>query len=140
MVMGRDCSFRNWSVYQDRGPRWVGPHVPNTSQHRSDARFQISARNAKTRSVESVQQCQKILQKQSSGGRSLPRPLRNKLETLAQRVEVLWTAFADPVVHKRMMGNFCLTCSVDVASWQRQQVIWVFVAMCSTQSLVPGMT
>ena len=64
--------FRNWSVYQDRGPRWVGPYVPNTSQwsqHRSSARFQNSARNAKTRSVESVQQCQKIRQKQTPGGR-----------------------------------------------------------------------
>ena len=26
MLARRDRSFRNWSVYQDRGPRWVGPH------------------------------------------------------------------------------------------------------------------
>ena len=28
MLVGRDRSFRNWSVYQDRGPRWVGSHGP----------------------------------------------------------------------------------------------------------------
>ena len=56
---------------------------------------------------------------------SLPRPLRIKLETLAQRAEVLWTR---------------LTCSVDLASWQKQQIIWVCVNSCSTQMLVPGMT
>ena len=26
MLVGRDRSFRNWIVYQDRGPRCVGPH------------------------------------------------------------------------------------------------------------------
>ena len=47
-------------------------HVPNAaqcSQFRSGAWFQNSARSAKTRSVDNVQQCHKIRQKQSSGGR-----------------------------------------------------------------------
>ena len=26
MLVGRDHTFQNWSVCQDRGPRWVGPH------------------------------------------------------------------------------------------------------------------
>ena len=28
LLVGRDHSIRNWSVHQDRGPRWVGPHGP----------------------------------------------------------------------------------------------------------------
>ena len=28
MLLGRDRSCRKWSVYQDRGARWVGPHGP----------------------------------------------------------------------------------------------------------------
>ena len=28
LLVDRDCSCRNWSVYQDSGPRWVGPHGP----------------------------------------------------------------------------------------------------------------
>ena len=55
MVVGRDRSFRTWNVYQNRGPRWVGPHVPNApqwSQNRSAARFQNCARSAKTRQVQ----------------------------------------------------------------------------------------
>ena len=46
-------------------------YVPNArqwSRHRSGVRFQNTARSAKTRSVESVHQCHKIRQKQSSGG------------------------------------------------------------------------
>ena len=27
-LVGRDHCFRNCSAYQDRGPRWVGPHGP----------------------------------------------------------------------------------------------------------------
>ena len=26
MLVGRDRSFRNWSIYQYKSPRWVGPH------------------------------------------------------------------------------------------------------------------
>ena len=110
VLVDRDRSFRNWSVYQNWNPRWVSPHglslapmgqqtlartqgenpeekiwnfdylaakmsktatdiVPNTpqwSQHRSGDQFQNSARSAKARSVESVQQCHKIRQKQST--------------------------------------------------------------------------
>ena len=117
VLVGRDRNFRNWSDYQGRNQRWVGPygsaltslgqqalalvevwtsgsadlefplpcsskivqnsnrrfwtqrhdHVPNTSQW-SQHRFQNSARSARTRSVESVQQCHNIRQKQSFGG------------------------------------------------------------------------
>ena len=28
LLVGRDRSIRNWSVHQDRSPRWVGPHGP----------------------------------------------------------------------------------------------------------------
>ena len=28
LLVGRNRSFRNWSVYQDKSPRWVGPHGP----------------------------------------------------------------------------------------------------------------
>ena len=84
MLVDRDRSFRNWSVQQNWNPRWVcshGPaspqvpgHVPNASKwsrHRSGARFRNIARSAETRSVEGLQQCQMIRQKQSFGG-SLP--------------------------------------------------------------------
>ena len=40
MMVDRDRSFRNWSVYQHRNPRWVDLHVPNApkwSQYRSGA-------------------------------------------------------------------------------------------------------
>ena len=37
-------------------------------------------------------------------------------------------------------GRMCPTCSVDLASWQMQQIIWVHVDMCLTQSLDAGMT
>ena len=68
VLVDRDRSFRNWSVYQNWNPRWVslhGPalgstspqaldHEPNASQwnqHRSGARFLNNARSAETRSV-----------------------------------------------------------------------------------------
>ena len=28
MLVGRDLSFRNWSIYQDSSSRWTGPHGP----------------------------------------------------------------------------------------------------------------
>ena len=28
LLVGRNRSFQNWSVYQDKSPRWVGPHGP----------------------------------------------------------------------------------------------------------------
>ena len=87
--------------FQDKRPRWVGPretalaslsqqapgHVPNTSQwrqHRSDAKFQSSAKGA-SRS----QQCRTIRHGQSPGG----------------RLPFADGANAHPSVHKRMTGK-----------------------------------
>ena len=90
---------------------WTQRHdsVPNASQwsqHRSGTRSQNTARNAKTRSVEGVQQCHKIRQKQAADYHSLPRSLRDKLKTLAQRVGVEETKrFQVQPVHKRMTGK-----------------------------------
>ena len=115
ILVGRDRSVRNWSIYQDRSPRWVGPHVPNTSQwspRRSGAVFQNHARSPKTRSVETFQQCHKIRQERSLGGRgqqrdqwhqSLFRPLRNNWETLATCPGVIVQC---PAAHKRMTGKY----------------------------------
>ena len=37
IMVGRHRSFRNWSVYQDRGPRWVGPDGPALASMRQQA-------------------------------------------------------------------------------------------------------
>ena len=60
-------------------------------------------------SVDGFQQCHKIRQtsRLAADCHSLPRSLRDKLETLAQRAEVLVDqAIADPSVRKRMTGKY----------------------------------
>ena len=70
---------------------------------------------------------------------SLPRPLRDKLETLEQRAEVLLTKRLQVQrLTSASLVSVCLTCSV--ASLQKPRISWVCVAMCSTRSLNPGMT
>ena len=70
MMVGRDRSFRNWIVFLDRGPMSRSSCTTHVAvEPASGARFQNSARNTNKKSVESVQQCHTIRQKQSSGGR-----------------------------------------------------------------------
>ena len=129
MLVDRDRSFRNWSVYQIWNPRWVcshGPasphvlgHVPNTSKwsrHRSGARFRNVARSAETRSVEGLHQSQMIRQKQSFGG---PLPLspaptpKQAANTRATCRGIVDKATASPAA---CLVNMCLMCSVVVTS------------------------
>ena len=78
-------SFRNWSIYQDKSPRWIGPRVPNTSQwsqRRSGAGSQNSEKGAKRgqrRALSSVTRYDKC-SRLAADCHSLPGPLRNKLE------------------------------------------------------------
>ena len=87
------------------------PNAPQWSQHRSGARFQNSARSAKTRSVECVQQCHKTRQKQSSGSRLplSPAPtLRKAGNTRATCRGIVDKATASPAARKRVTGKYML--------------------------------
>ena len=44
-------------------------------------------------------------------------------------------AFGDQLFTNARLGSASLTGSVDLASWQRQQIIWGCVDTCSTQNL-----
>ena len=83
LVAGRDRNLRNWSDYQGMGPRWVG---------RSGERVQNCSNSSNMRSLETTH-FRNIRQEQSSGSRVpfVPRLLRNKLKTLAQRAKVSLT-------------------------------------------------
>ena len=127
-LVGRDLSFRSWSVYQ--GLQWVGPretalasmsqqapgHVPNRSQwsqHRPGTQFQNNAKR-----VKKFQQCRKIRPGQSPFRRlRLSRPLRNKLETLARRVEGL------------LIGRLRIHISSQADAWKvyAQRVRWTWL-------------
>ena len=116
IIWNFDCTAAEKNVQNGNrhfGTQWYD-YVPNASQfgqHRSGARCQNSARSAKTRSVEGVQQCHKIRQMQSSGGR-LPLPpapaSRQAGNTRAACRGVVDRATADPVYHQRMTRKYML--------------------------------
>ena len=87
------------------------PNAPLRSQRRSGAEYQNHAKGATTRSVESVQQCHKIRQKQSSGGRlplspvPTPKQVGNTRATCRGFAD---KATASPAAFKRMTGKFLL--------------------------------
>ena len=112
------------------------PDAQQWSWHRSGARFQNFARNAKTRSVESAQQYHQTRQKQSSGGRlplsPTPAP-RQAGNTRATCRGVVDKATANPAAHTRMTGKSMLIFG-NLASPQKAPNHLVCVAICSTPS------
>ena len=86
------------------------PNAPQWSQHRSGARFQDFARSAETKSVESVQQCHKTRQKQSSGDRLPLSPPKQAGNTRATCRGIVNKAIASRAAHKRITG----ACIIDV--------------------------
>ena len=123
MFVGLEHSFPNWSVYQYRDPRWIGRHGPSLvsmsqqapkshqSQLRSATRFQNSARSATTRSVESFQQCRKIPDEPSLGGRLPPSRSPAPKQVGSPRATcrgIVDNAIAHPSAQKRMTGKYML--------------------------------
>ena len=95
--MGHAASTSGMTMYQTR------------RRHRSGARFQNCARGSKTRTMVSFQQCRKIRQKQSFGGRlSLsPSPsLKQAGNTCGTCRGIVDRAMATPSAHKRMTGKY----------------------------------
>ena len=105
MMVGRDHSFRNWNVYQDRGPPWV--NRASIDRVRGFRTLQEKRRRGQSTANSS----HKIRQKHSSGGRlplhpaSIPKQARNTGATCRGNVD---KATAGPAAHTRMTGEFLM--------------------------------
>ena len=100
MLFGCDRSSRNWSVHQDKSQRWVGPHGPALASLSQQALGHVQKHvTVEPTSVghKVSELCKKVRTAFSSvatydmGSRLAAdyRTLRNKLETVARRVEGL---------------------------------------------------
>ena len=151
MLVGRDRSLRNKSIFQDKSPRWVGPHGPELVSMRQQTfspaemstsggdhlEFRLPCRSTKFQDSNrhfGTQRLSPTLIRSGSSTlfRKSEKRVGGKTLSLA-RSETIWKHSplrAEVLWRKRLPVQRCInarpvrrcsTCSVDLASWRKRE-------------------